>query len=75
MKDVISIADVLLNVFWREESLPVVIGKLEHEFLLEHVNDFHVVQGIQTQIVHEVRIQSQLLGIDLVEKLERTQKK
>ena len=66
MKDVISIADVLLNVFWREESLPIVIGEREHEFLFEH--DFHVIQRIQAEIAHEVGLQGELLGIDFVEK-------
>ena len=71
MKHVVSIADVLLNVFGREKSFPIIVGEFEHEFFFQHVNNLHVIQRIQAEIFEKMRLQRQLLRVDFVEKLEK----
>ena len=69
MKDVESIADVLFDGVDGVEVLPVLVGEFEHKFLLQHVDDFHVIERIQAEIVDEVGIGGQLIRVDLVEEL------
>lgn len=54
------ICDVLNDLCRREKLFGVVVRNLESELVLHGHDDLHVVQRVQTQVVDEVRLQSQL---------------
>ena len=58
--DVFVICDVLNDFSRREELFCVVVRNLESELVLHGHDDLDVVQRVQTQVVDEVRLQSQL---------------
>ncbi|TMS38920.1 hypothetical protein L596_005542 [Steinernema carpocapsae] len=64
--NIFLVADVLENVARSRHAVSVTVGDLETEFVFERHDNFNVVESVESEVVDEVRLHRQLLGIDLV---------
>ncbi len=64
------VAHVLHDLGRGEQLLRVVVRDLEPELVLHGHDDLHVVQRVQPEVLHEVRLQLELLVVDLVVEVE-----
>lgn len=64
------VCDVLNDFSGCEQLLGVIVGDLETEFIFHGHDDFHVIEGIQTEVVGEMGINSKLIVVDFVVQIE-----
>jgi len=64
------VADVLGDGSGGHQLLGGRVGDFEHELILHGHDDFHMVQAVQTQVLHEVGVQVELFWIYFIIKIK-----
>ena len=64
--DILVICDVPNKFPWCCQPLCIVVGNLESEFVFDRHDDFNVVERVQAQVLHEVRVQCNFVVVNLV---------